>query len=209
LFEVPRRRSRLGGEGTLLFRTIVRHVVLALAIATPVGVVAANQGCGLNHDFCDVYCECELCNDRSEDACQVQIGAALDAADEYDCAEEAEAYIECLIDESDCEDDDNQFEVEPDCLENELDDLNDCIDDNSDLDVVMQGPSGPDGPAGGGAMSVFCECDCECQTCTLTGETKTCTGGMGGCESCDVVCVDACLADTMCGGPMTATGSCT
>jgi hypothetical protein len=189
-------------------RILAKHAALALFISAPVGIIAANQGCGLNHDFCDVYCECELCNDRSEDACQVQIGAALDAADEYDCTEEAEAYIECLMDESDCDDDDNQFEVEPDCLENELDDLNDCIDDNSDLDVVMQGPGpgpGP-GPGGGAELPIVCSCLCDCDTAGMLPGTRTCQPGETGCESCDVVCTDTCT--TAEGTFLSATGAC-
>ncbi len=186
-------------------KQVLRHGAFLLAFGGPAALVGG-QGCTLAGDFCDAYCECERCNDREEDDCNLSVGAIFDVADAYDCTAEADAYFECAIADNDC--DDNVFSVDDGC-QGEIEDLFECIDDNSDLIGSSSGPGpGPDqGPGPGGGTTV-CACVCTCTMCTINDATRTCAQGEGGCESCDVVCGDACLADDTCGGFDSAAGQC-
>jgi hypothetical protein len=194
-----------------IIKGLGRHAALLAFLAVPVGVVAG-QGCTLAQEYCDVFCECERCNDRQADDCELAVQAAVDIADEYDCTAESDEYLECARLDNDC--DDNNFTVDDGC-NGELEDLADCLDDNSDIlnfgsvNVAQgQGPTDAVQQQAQGGGQTFCACSCTCTMCTIESETRTCEAGQGGCESCDVVCTDACLADAMCGSLDTALGEC-
>jgi len=105
--------------------------------------VALLGGCdGQAGQLCDVICECELCNDRQEDECVISLQAQFDIAEAYGCAEQADAYVECMLDNNDC--DDTSFSVSNKCGD-DAEDYGKCINDNSDIggiDDDQQAPTG-------------------------------------------------------------------
>ncbi len=195
------------GSAKVLIKVVGRHVALLAFLTVPVGVVAG-QGCTLADDLCDVFCECQLCNDRQEDDCQIVVQASIDLADAYECTDEAETYWDCARNKNDC--DNNLFSIDNSC-DDEHTDFLECVDDNSDIIELQvsaaQGMPQQGSTAQGGAQTV-CACACTCTMCVINSATRTCLDGEGGCESCDVVCNDACLADATCGAPDTSLGGC-
>ncbi|MBW2457973.1 MAG: hypothetical protein JRI68_25935, partial [Deltaproteobacteria bacterium] len=67
-------------------------------------VGAAASGCGKAAEYCDLMCECELCNDRKYDECIINTDGNLDTASAYECDADYEAYLDCVISKSDCDD---------------------------------------------------------------------------------------------------------
>lgn len=194
--------------GSSTVKGLARHLALVAFLCLPVGV-AAGQGCTLANDICDVFCECEHCNDRQEDECLIRVAQARDTADEYECAEESDEFWECALDRNDC--DDANWSIDDGCAD-ELADLTECIDDNSDIIGSVQAnvAQGPPPDAVDGPSGTVCACTCTCtMACSVGVETRNCGPGEGGCESCDVVCADACLADAACGTVDTSDGQCT
>jgi hypothetical protein len=178
----------------------ITHCAVLAALSAPV-LLVGSQGCTLAGDYCDVYCECELCNDREADDCDVVVEAAFDLASAYDCADEADLYYECAVKDNNC--DNTDFRVDDSC-DDERTDYFKCVDDASDLIGGNQPP--PQQQAGPGGGTTICACVCTCDTCTIPDASRVCNAGEGGCESCDVVCTDACLADSTCGGLSTVDG---
>lgn len=194
----------------VLGRQLLKHCAFVVLFGVPVALVGS-QGCTLADDYCTVFCECERCNDRQEDDCGISVAAAFDVADAYDCTAEADEFYKCAIDDNDC--DDNNFTIDDGCS-GELEDLYDCLDDNSDIigsnANVGQGPAQQGQGPGGGVMgtTTVCGCACTCTMCTIDSATRSCAEGEGGCESCDAVCTDACLADATCGSLDSSVGQC-
>ncbi len=109
-------------------KNLARHLALALLLAFPIAV-GGGAGCGTAYQVCDVVCDCTKCNDRTWDECELEINRMLDTAEAYDCVDEMDTFVDCVQNDSEC--DDTAFSIE-DCLEDYAD-LAECIDDNSDL----------------------------------------------------------------------------
>ena len=125
------------------------------------GVVLS--ACGRAAELCDAMCECELCSDRKLEECEISTDTAIDEADAYDCADDFDAYLQCQLDEADC--DEHNWRVEDDSCDSERDDYVECVSDASDLGVV------------GGGTSCVCSCTCE-QGSTISYCSGTgCCGG--------------------------------
>lgn len=79
------------------------RLLSGLALTMAVGCSTAAE------DACDEYCRCEACNDREYDECVIEVEAALDIADVYDCSQEAEELYECAIARGYCQDGDWRY----------------------------------------------------------------------------------------------------
>jgi hypothetical protein len=119
----------------------IRHGLVATMLSAPVLVPACS---GTSGTVCDAICECELCNDRQEDECVIDVQRQIDVAEAYGCDAEATSYTDCVIDNNDC--DENNFEVSQKC-QDDAQDLFTCINDASGL---TQGSSNGNGPGPGG-----------------------------------------------------------
>ena len=193
-----------------MIKIVTRHLALLAFLGVPVSFVAG-QGCTVSTQLCDLFCECEHCNDRQEDDCQIVVQESLDRGAAYQCETEVDAYWDCALQKNDC--DDNVFSVDEGCND-ERDDLYECVDDNSDIIGSVNAAPGPaqgQTPASQGTQTTqrVCTCTvCECATCSIGPTQRACPAGEAGCESCDVVCTDACLMDTTCGGLSMSDGQC-
>ncbi len=146
---------------------------------------AAATGCSRAAEYCDAKCECELCNDRKYDACVIDKAADIDEADAYDCGDDYDKYLQCRLDESDC-DNHHWTTNDPDDCDSERDDWHDCRDDASSLDD--------------GNPSTVCSCECTCeQGMTYAG----CAGN--GC--CGGACQSTCQNENL-GGSTSNTEDC-
>ncbi len=175
--------------------------LIAFSLCTAAFASIAIPGCATQADeLCDLECECERCSDRARDECGINNAAFVDRASIYGCDAELDEYLQCAVDDNDC--DDNDFEIDDSCND-ERDDLFECIADNSDL-----GGSTGSGSGGGGGGNVV-NCDCTCQ-CTDTGTMDFPL--MGGCDAsaqsctCQDICNDVVCADLS--GATLADGTC-
>lgn len=112
-----------------MFTTALRHLALAAALALPLSLLVG-PGCGQAHDVCDVVCECTHCSDRGNDDCLIELNRMIDVAAAYDCSEDMDKYVECIVKDNDC--DDAVFSAN-DCVADELTDVLDCMADASDI----------------------------------------------------------------------------
>ncbi len=139
----------------MLWKIAIRHAVLATTLALPL-TMAFGQGCGQAHDVCDRVCECTRCSDRTRDNCLIEFNRMVEVAAAYDCSDDMDKYVACIVSDSDCKD--TRFSAD-DCQADEQVDLLKCMDDSSDY--VFLGSTGAIGegegegpPAGaGGAMT--------------------------------------------------------
>jgi hypothetical protein len=132
-----------------MLKLALRHAALAAALALPFAI--SSQGCGTAYSVCDVVCECTHCNDRTHDECIIGVDRLLDVGDAYDCSEDVDAYLDCVENDSDC--DDTAFDAN-DCVQDELQDVFECLDDNSDIlgnNVIGEGEGEGPPPGTGGA----------------------------------------------------------
>jgi hypothetical protein len=100
------------------------------------------SGCGgLAQDYCEAMCECEICNDRQAEDCEISAGEILDVAEAYECSGPAEDYYNCTIDSSECEDNNWQLvqESQEVCLELQAQ-IYQCIADHS---AILEGTPPP------------------------------------------------------------------
>ena len=169
--------------------------VLVFSLGTALVASVAVPGCGTQADeLCDIQCECERCSDRRWDECGIDANAQADQAAIYGCQAEYDEFIECAIDDNDC--DDNSFSIDDSC-DNEREDFAECIADNSDIN------SGSGSGSGSGQQTVNCDCSCECQASTVPAQgpcdpnTTTCTCDAG----CELLCGQL-------GGLVSASGTC-
>lgn len=123
---------------------LFRHAALAAFLLSPVAV-GLGSGCGTAYDVCEVVCECTKCSDRARDECEIEVDRMVDVASAYDCVDDMDVYVECVMTDSDC--DDTSFSSN-DCAE-DFADLADCIDDNSDIISFGSVGAGQGPPAGG------------------------------------------------------------
>ena len=80
----------------------------SLSFLLLLGLGAFASACsGVAGEYCDLYCDCEGCSDE-----------------EYD------EYVQCALEENDCDDD--NFVVDSSCA-GEAENLLECLDDGSDL----------------------------------------------------------------------------
>jgi len=117
-----------------------RLATLALAAAMMAPLLVAAPGCSdRTSEYCDAYCDCEKCNDRRRDECTIDTDEQFDTASEYDCSSPAEAYADCVLDNSYC--DGTNFVVNDVCSPLFADTLQ-CIADRSGRTGGGQVPGG-------------------------------------------------------------------
>ncbi|MBW2453038.1 MAG: hypothetical protein JRI68_00930, partial [Deltaproteobacteria bacterium] len=90
-----------------------------------------------------------------------------------------EAYLDCVISKSDC--DDNRLQLDSDDCDNESEDYYECVSDATDL-----GSSSGSSTSSSGSDYCFCTCTCE------SGGTFSECNGSGCCSS---ACESQCSAD--------------
>ena len=78
-------------------------------------------------------CNCEDCNDRELEECEVNYEGRADIADIFDCSEEWETMIQCRIDEGHC---DNDSWVTDEECNGDSEDYSDCVDDASSEELL-------------------------------------------------------------------------
>jgi len=83
-------------------RTIAVLALLALAA----------NGCGSIGSYCDDRTECEGGADSDLEACEIVFTARSDRADLEGCTEQFDTYLDCLSDESTCNEDDSYVPAE-------------------------------------------------------------------------------------------------
>jgi hypothetical protein len=96
------------------------------------GLSASVMGCSRAAAVCEVICECEHCNDQAKiEACN-QLGTAEDVAAAYACSDQWDAYTTCVEERGTCDATESRFSTRNDMGEDrcqdEVDDLDDCID---------------------------------------------------------------------------------
>ncbi|MBW2522872.1 MAG: hypothetical protein JRI23_01790 [Deltaproteobacteria bacterium] len=146
------------------------EVVIGLGVAALV-----LTACSRASEFCDAMCECEHCNDRKKDECVIGTETAIDQADAYDCGDDYDEYLQCVLDEADC--DENDWRVEGDDCDNEQESYWECVADASDRDP-------------GGSTGTYCFCNC---TCEMGATASACEGS--GC--CSTACSSQCEAEAL------------
>ncbi len=100
---------------------------------------ASTAGCsGSAGEYCDLKCDCEGCNDQEYDECIVHTEAAQDRGSAYDCDEEVDVLMECILNDNDCDEIAGVEIFTADCGD-EQDDVNDCLSDGTDLDIDLGG----------------------------------------------------------------------
>ena len=87
--------------------------------------------------YCEEYTDCADGNDKDYQVCLVELQNRRRVARTYGCIEEFEEYIDCLYDNSECDGDgsDEEWRVDTEDCEDDADDLMDCYDDESDLEI--------------------------------------------------------------------------
>jgi hypothetical protein len=70
------------------------------------GVVLAIGAAGCSdqmRDYCDKMVACEGGNDKDKDACKDTLRGQEDAADDYDCGDQFDAVLDCVVSNSTCQ----------------------------------------------------------------------------------------------------------
>lgn len=135
-----------------MLKQAVSHAALSMFLATPLALAFVGQGCGQAVEVCDVVCECEHCSDRAEDLCLIEVDRILERAEAYGCDSEAEELLDCVVDDNDCDDANFTFN---DCLIDEGVELQECMNDESDIMGSTgaigegEGETAPPPPGGG------------------------------------------------------------
>lgn len=168
--------------------------LIAFTLGTAAFASFAIPGCATPADeLCDLQCDCTRCSDRARDECGINANANEDSASIYGCSAEYDEYIQCALEDNDC--DDNSFEIDSSCAD-ELEDLQKCVADNSDIIGNSSGSGNGSGGGGGGGTTVVCNCTCQCADtgamdlpvmgAVCDPAQQSCTCG----DICDVVCSD-------------------
>jgi hypothetical protein len=166
-----------------LFAPILVTVLLALTLPA---------ACSRAAEYCDMRCECELCNDREFDLCVIDKDSDLDTAAAYECADEYDKYHDCRLDRSDC--DDYNWSLDGDDCADDHQDYLECVEDSTGYTTSSSSTSTSSSSSngqGGGECNTTCSCPCECGTATVTA-TEGCL------QPCELECVVACAE--MCPG---------
>jgi hypothetical protein len=175
-----RRRSNRGRSNRTRLFLLFGVLPLALALTPSAGCVSDGA------ELCDLRCECEPCNDREEDECDISADELADAAEAYGCEAEYEKYITCAIGNNSCDEDDNDFEIDEDCIIEDQADLFECMADASDR-TGSSGPGPGPGPGSGGSTS----------TSTSVGGSGA--GGSSPCATCGEAAAGTATLDQTCG----------
>ncbi len=123
------------------FKSLALRVAAISLFALPAsfGTLAACNGQA--GTVCADACDCTHCNDRDEELCINAVSAEFDRAAAYDCTLEFQDYVDCALETSDCNLDRKtatiSYEIDPDCITNELADYNKCL-----ADQTNHGPKG-------------------------------------------------------------------
>ncbi len=99
---------------------------IALVVVMAAAFLAA--GCDIR-EYCEAWRNCVGGNDEDEKACREQLRTQEDVADIYDCEDDFDTYLQCLINDSEC---DNDYYYS-DCGD-QYEDLDHCIDAASAID---------------------------------------------------------------------------
>lgn len=113
-----------------MWKSALSHTLLSAFLLTPLALALGGPGCGQAVTVCDLVCECTHCSDRAEDACIINVDRMIETAAAYDCTEDFDKYVECIEKDGDCND--TNFTAD-DCLADELVDLLECMNDESDI----------------------------------------------------------------------------
>ena len=115
------------------FSAFIRRVSFFAITATPMFLLVA-PACSTAGDLCDLICDCQKCNDRALDNCEIGVDALIDASDAYGCNDDADTATQCVIDNNDCNN--NNFQISNKCLD-DLQDLSRCIGDEGKVATVF------------------------------------------------------------------------
>lgn len=84
----------------------MRRLLATAILLCPVMFAPA---CDQPSRICDLVCECEHCNDLSEDYLCERVSASQDIAAIYECDAEWSAYADCVEDKGTCDEDGANF----------------------------------------------------------------------------------------------------
>ena len=74
--------------------------VMTLGVALALGAVGCSDQM---KDYCDKMVTCEGGNDKDKDVCKDRIRGEEDAADDYDCGDQFDAVLDCIVSNSTCQ----------------------------------------------------------------------------------------------------------
>jgi hypothetical protein len=96
-------------------------------LALFLGLIAVpSAGCGsLQADRCEAICNCENCGDRDLERCDIEVDAVFEVAASYGCEDALEPYIECQLNEYEC--DDGRYRDDQEGCRNEADQYDECL----------------------------------------------------------------------------------
>jgi len=98
---------------------------LFAAAAAPLAAGCTDQ----KTQLCEAICACENCGEKGQERCDIGVQSELDVAEVYGCLTQAEEYIDCVIAEGKCSND--QFVPEALNCADEKKKLDDCKVDSS------------------------------------------------------------------------------
>ena len=104
--------------------------IRALLFASAAAAAPFAAGCtDQKTELCEAICTCENCGEKGQERCDVGVQSELDIAETYGCLSQAEAFIDCVINEGTCSN--GSFVAEALNCENEKADLDGCKVDSS------------------------------------------------------------------------------
>lgn len=116
-----------------MMRTISSLGPRALALSAALLGAIGSTGCkNVQTDFCDAVCECQNCGEKGQERCDINVQGQLDTAEVYGCLSQAEAFFDCVIDASSCND--GEFDPRTESCEDERQDYDECTRDSSRRD---------------------------------------------------------------------------
>jgi Cys-rich protein (TIGR04453 family) len=102
---------------------LARGPLFAVSLVAALGLALA--GCGYSpSDYCQEYCDCTGCSDNELDECIDNAEDSYDNAIDEGCEDQADEYLSCLSDETECRDG-NRFDA--DGCEDESVDVAKCV----------------------------------------------------------------------------------
>ncbi len=107
----------------------MRRVIAALALLAAVPLMSCG---GSVNQLCNEVCDCQGCSDHDLEECHEAADEIEEDASREECGAELDAYVQCILDEGECDNDD-VYEVDLGDCADEFDDLGDCCDGDCDL----------------------------------------------------------------------------
>ena len=83
-----------------------------LAITIFLSPIMLMPACGQPSRICDLVCECEHCNDLTDDYSCERISASQEIAEIYECDSEWTSYADCFEDKGVCDEDEARFSTQ-------------------------------------------------------------------------------------------------